>query len=374
MRIGVPREVKLEEHRVGLTPVAVGELRRAGHRVLIETGAGLDAGFGDADFEAAGAEIAASADELYAQAELIVKVKEPQPEELERLRADQVLFGYLHLAAEPELTRGLMACGVTAIAYETVTGPDGGLPLLAPMSRIAGRMAVQVGAHFLEAHAGGMGVLLGGAPGVPPARVLIIGAGIAGTSAAEIAVGLLADVTIVDNDIRKLEHLAARYDNRVRTVYSTADAIARGTADAALVIGTVLVPGRSAPKLVTRDMISAMRPGSVVVDVAIDQGGCFETSRPTSHAKPVFDVDGVLHYCVTNIPGAVPRTATQALVNATLPYVRALADRGWRQALERDPGLSAGLNVAAGEVRHPAVAAELQRRGSEPESAPTHSP
>ncbi|MBN1240463.1 MAG: alanine dehydrogenase [Gammaproteobacteria bacterium] len=361
MRIGSPREIKNEEHRVGLTPAAVRELTAAGHTLLIESGAGVDAGFADADYEASGARLVASADELYAQSELIVKVKEPQRQELDRLRPDHVLFGYLHLAAEPELARALMDRGVTAIAYETVTGPGNSLPLLAPMSRIAGRMAVQVGAHHLEKPAGGMGVLLGGAPGVAAARVLVIGAGIAGTSAVEIAVGMQADVTVVDNDVGKLERLASRYENRVRTVYSTADAIARYTADAALVVGTVLVPGRSAPKLVTRDMVAGMRAGAVMVDVAIDQGGCFETSRPTTHADPVYSVDGVLHYCVTNIPGAVPRTATHALVNSTLPHVRSLADHGWRKALERDPHLAGGLNVQGGSLRHPAVAAELGR-------------
>jgi alanine dehydrogenase len=373
MRIGVPKEVKREEHRVGLTPAAASELLRAGHGVLIESGAGVDAGFSNADFESAGAQIVATAEELYAQAELIVKVKEPQPAELRQLRADHVLFSYLHLAADPELVSGLVSSGVTAIAYETVTAPGGALPLLAPMSRIAGRMAVQVGAHHLEKPAGGMGVLLGGAPGVPSARVLIIGAGIAGTSAAEIAIAYQADVTVIDNNVEKLERLAARFENRVRTVYSTTDAIMRGTADSTLVIGTVLVPGRSAPKLVTRGMIAAMQPGAVVVDVAIDQGGCFETSRPTSHADPVYVVDGVVHYCVTNIPGAVPRTATHALVNATLPYIRALADSGWEAALQRDPHLAAGLNVQGGELRHTAVAADLQRiAGSSAASA--HSP
>ena len=361
MRIGVPAEIKVEEHRVGLTPAAARELTAAGHTVLIERGAGVEAGFGDADYEGAGAGIVDTAEELYAESELVVKVKEPLQGELERLRPDHVLFGYLHLAAAPELTRALMSRGVTAFAYETVTGTQDALPLLAPMSRIAGRMAVQIGAHHLEKPGGGMGVLLGGAAGVAPARALIIGGGIAGTSAVEIAVGMQADVTVVDNDIGKLERLAARYENRIRTVYSTADAIARYSADAALVVGTVLIPGRSAPKLLTRDMVTAMRPGAVVVDVAIDQGGCFETSRPTTHVDPVYKVDGVLHYCVTNIPGAVPRTATHALVNATLPYIRALADNGWQRAVEDDPHLAAGLNVAGGRVRHPAVAAELQR-------------
>jgi alanine dehydrogenase len=365
MRVGVPREIKTHEYRVGLTPGAVNELVRGGHEVHVERGAGLGAGHSDEDYARAGATRADSADALYGAAELIVKVKEPQPQEWRLLGRRHVLFGYLHLAAEPELAAALQASGVTAIAYETVTAPDGRLPLLAPMSRIAGRMAVQVGAHFLEKPSGGAGRLLGGVPGVAPSRVVVIGAGTAGTSAVEVAVGLQADVTVLDNDLRKLERLAVRYETRVRTLYSTHATIADSVAGANFVIGTVLVPGRSAPKLVTRAMIASMPPGSVAVDVAIDQGGSFETSRPTSHTEPVYTVDDVLHYCVTNIPGAVPRTSTYALVNATLPYVRALADLGWRPALERDPGLAAGLNVQGGELRHPGVAADLARRTAE---------
>jgi alanine dehydrogenase len=364
VRIGVPKEIKTHEYRVGLTPAATAELVDAGHGVAIERGAGLGAGYSDEQYQAAGAEIADSAEALYGGAELIVKVKEPQASECALLNEGHVLFGYLHLAAEPQLAAALVASGVTAIAYETVTSPGGGLPLLAPMSRIAGRMAVQVGAHFLEKPAGGAGVLLGGVPGVAPARVTIIGAGNAGTSAAEVAVGLQADVTVIDNQPEKLERLNVRYENRIKTVYSTREAIARSLAGARMVVGTVLVAGRSAPKLVTREMIRSMPPGSVAVDVAIDQGGSFETSRPTTHADPVYTVDGVLHYCVTNIPGAVPRTATQALVNSTLPYVRRLADLGWRKALERDPHLAAGLNVQGGELRHAGVAADLERRSS----------
>lgn len=359
MRIAVPREIKSDEYRVGLTPVAVAELRRAGHEVLVERGAGVGSAFEDGNFEAAGATIVATAEELYARAELIVKVKEPQESEVEWLREDHVLFGYLHLAAIPSLAKALMRSRVTAIAYETVTGPGGALPLLAPMSRIAGRFSVQVGAHHLERPAGGLGVLLGGVPGVPPARVLVLGAGIAGTSAVEIAVGLQADVTVIDNNVDKLERLSARFGNRIHTLYSTTEAIASGTAESVLVIGTVLVPGRSAPKLVTREMVRNMQNGAVVVDVAIDQGGCFETSRPTTHAEPTYESEGVLHYCVANIPGAVPRTSTLALVNSTLPYVRALADHGWEAALERDAHLAEGLNVQGGVIRHPAVAAEL---------------
>ncbi|HEU4617507.1 MAG TPA: alanine dehydrogenase [Gammaproteobacteria bacterium] len=361
MRIGVPKEVKTEEYRVGLTPAAAAELVRSGHSVVVERGAGVGAGYSDEDYARAGAASAASAEALYRGAELIVKVKEPQPEELARLGEQHVLFSYLHLAAEPALAGALAGSGVTAIAYETVTGPGGALPLLAPMSRIAGRMAVQAGAHFLEKPAGGAGVLLGGVPGVAPGRVVVIGAGMAGTSAVEVAVGLEARVVVIDNNLEKLERIAVRFGSRVETVYSTHDSIAAGVAGADLAVGTVLVPGRSAPKLVTRAMIASMRPGSVVVDVAIDQGGCFETSRPTTHAEPVYAVDGVLHYCVTNIPGAVPRTSTQALVHATLPYVRAIADLGWRGALERDPHLAAGLNVEGGEIRHPGIAADLAR-------------
>ncbi|HEX7082140.1 MAG TPA: alanine dehydrogenase [Gammaproteobacteria bacterium] len=360
MRIGVPREIKSDEHRVALTPAAAATLVRAGHEVLIETGAGIGAGLGDAEFESAGARIVPSTEALFDEAELIVKVKEPQLEELALLRPEHVLFGYLHLAADPELARGLLKARVTAIAYETVTSPNGGLPLLAPMSRIAGRMAVQAGAHHLERTAGGMGVLLGGVPGVPPARVTVIGAGVAGTGAIESAIGHGADVVALDTDVAKLERLAARFESRIRTEYSTPDAIARNLAESALAVGTVLVPGRSAPKLVSREMIAAMPRGAVVADVAIDQGGCFATSRPTTHADPVYEVDGVLHYCVTNIPAAVPRTATFALVNATLPYVRALADNGWKKAMKLDPHLAAGLNVADGRVRNEAVAADLE--------------
>ena len=362
MRIGVPKEIKSDEHRVGLTPAAVHELVRTGHGVLVETEAGAGAGFDDADFAAAGATVVGSAEALFAQSELLVKIKEPQRSELALLRRDHVLFGYLHLAADPELAEALLRSGVTAIAYETVTSAAGGLPLLAPMSRIAGRMAVQAGAHHLERTSGGRGVLLGGVPGVAAARVTVIGAGVAGTGAVEAAVGFRADVTVIDNDLDKLERLAARFENGIRTLYSTADAIARSVTESSLVVGTVLIPGRSAPKLVTAEMIAAMPRGAVAADVAIDQGGCFETSRPTTHADPVYSVGGVLHYCVTNIPAAVPRTATQALVNVTLPYVRKLADFGFRAAVERDPHLANGLNVQGGELRNEAVAADLDAR------------
>jgi alanine dehydrogenase len=361
MRIGVPKEIKSQEYRVGLTPRAVAELVRAGHAVDVERGAGTGAGYADDDYARVGAALCESPQGVYGNAELIVKVKEPQPAELPLLRRGQLLFSYLHLAAEPELADALAKSGVTALAYETVSAPGHGLPLLAPMSRIAGRMSVQVGAHYLEKPAGGAGLLLGGVPGVSPARVVVVGGGVAGTNAVEMAVGLQANVTVIDNDVEKLERLAARFENRIETVYSTHEAIAASVAGANLVIGTVLVPGRSAPKLVTRAMLATLPPGSVAVDVAIDQGGSFETSRPTSHADPVFSVDGVLHYCVTNIPGAVPRTSTQALVHATLPYVRALADQGWPRALERYSQLAGGLNVEGGEIRHPGIAADLAR-------------
>ena len=355
MRIGVPKEIKVHEYRVGLTPDGVARLDREGHRVMVETGAGAGAGFDDAQYTAAGAEIAPHADAVFESSELIVKVKEPQLQECARLSSGQVLFAYLHLAADPAQAHALMRCGTTAIAYETVTDARGTLPLLKPMSCIAGRMAAQVGAHYLEMPSG-RGVLLGGVAGVPPGRVVVVGAGVAGTNALEMAVGLQADVTVADIDLDRLEALAARFGNRIRTLYSTPEAIARAVKAADLVIGSVLIPGASAPKLVTREMVHTMNPGSVLVDIAIDQGGCFETSRPTSHADPVYIQSGVVHYAVTNMPGAVPRTATLALTNATLPHVRSLARWGWRQAVQRDPHLRSGLQVSAGTIKHPAVA------------------
>ena len=358
MRIGVPKEIKNHEYRVGLTPDATTRLTREGHRVLVETGAGVGAGFDDAEYTAAGAEIVADADSVFSAAEMIVKVKEPQLEECARLSPGQILFTYLHLAADPEQARALMRSGATAIAYETVTDAQGTLPLLKPMSCIAGRMATQVGAHYLEMPTG-RGMLLGGVPGVAPGRVVVVGAGVAGTNALEMAVGLQADVTVLDIDLARLEELSTRFGNRIRTLYSTPEVIAREVRTADLVIGSVLIPGASAPRLVTRDMVRSMRPGSVLVDIAIDQGGCFETSRPTSHADPVY-VDGrVVHYAVTNMPGAVPRTATLALTNATLPHVLSLARLGWRQAVQRDPHLRNGVNVSAGEIKHRAVAEAL---------------
>ncbi len=358
MQIGVPKEIKIHEYRVGLTPDAAARLTREGHRVLVETGAGAGAGFDDQEYTAAGAEIMADGSSVFGAAELIVKVKEPQLEECAMLSPDQVLFTYLHLAADPEQARALMRSGATAIAYETVTDAHGTLPLLKPMSCIAGRMATQVGAHYLEMPSG-RGVLLGGVPGVAPARVVVVGAGAAGTNALEMAVGLQADVTVLDIDLARLEELATRFGNRIRTLYSTPEAIAREVRTADLVIGSVLIPGASAPKLVTREMVRSMRPGSVLVDIAIDQGGCFETSRPTSHADPVYVESGAVHYAVTNMPGAVPRTATLALTNATIPHVRSLARLGWRQAVQRDPHLRNGVNVSAGEIRHRAVAEAL---------------
>jgi alanine dehydrogenase len=360
MRIGVPREIKVHEYRVGLVPAAVRELVAAGHEVLIETHAGEGVGILDLQYEAAGASIARTAAEVFRFADLIVKVKEPQLAECHMLRAGQVLFTFLHLAADPAQARALMDSGCTAIAYETVTAPDGSLPLLTPMSEVAGRMSIQVAASCLQKANGGSGILLGGVPGVAPARVVVLGGGVAGTQAIEMAVGLQADVTVIDRSIKRLRELAALYGNRLTTLYSTMDAIEQAVIEADVVIGTVLIPGAAAPKLVTRAMVAQMKPLSVIVDVSIDQGGCLETSKPTSHAQPTYNVDGVIHYCVTNMPGAVPRTSTYALTNATLPFVRALADHGWQAALKRDPHLARGLNVHDGEIKHEAVARSLE--------------
>jgi alanine dehydrogenase len=359
MKIGVPKEIKIHEYRVGLVPAGVRELVDAGHQVLVETGAGAGIGFEDAHYRAAGASIAATPAEVFATSELVVKVKEPQIAECRQLRKGQVLFTYLHLAADPEQTAALLASNATAIAYETVTATDGSLPLLTPMSEVAGRMSVQVGANCLQKANGGFGVLLGGVPGVAPAKVVVLGGGVSGTHAAEMAVGLRADVTVVDRSVKRLRELSAIFGNQLKTVYSTAQAIEDLVRDADLVIGAVLIAGAAAPKLVTRAMVKSMKPGTVLVDIAIDQGGCFETSRPTSHAEPTYVLDGVIHYCVTNMPGAVPRTSTFALTNATLPYVRALADSGWQQAIARDTGLARGLNVHAGKLTHEAVASAL---------------
>lgn len=359
MKIGVPKEIKIHEYRVGLIPAGVRELVDSGHHVLVQSGAGAGIGFEDSHYQYAGATIAQRAQEVFASADLVVKVKEPQIAECQQLRSGQTLFTYLHLAADREQAQALLASGATAIAYETVTAPDGSLPLLTPMSEVAGRMSVQVGANSLQKANGGCGVLLGGVPGVAPAKVVILGGGVSGTHAAEMAVGLRADVTVVDRSVKRLRELSSIFGSQLKTVYSTAHAIEELVRDADLVIGAVLIAGAAAPKLVSRAMVKTMKPGAVLVDIAIDQGGCFETSRPTTHAEPTYVVDGVIHYCVTNMPGAVPRTSTFALTNATLPYVRALADHGWRKALANDPGLAHGLNVHAGELTHEAVASAL---------------
>ncbi|KON82428.1 alanine dehydrogenase [Azoarcus sp. PA01] len=359
MLVGVPREIKVHEYRVGLTPASVREVVAHGHEVIVERDAGRGIGASDDDYRHAGARIEDDAAALYAAAELIVKVKEPQPAERMRLNAGQVLFTYLHLAPDPQQANDLLASGVTAIAYETVGDADGGLPLLAPMSEVAGRMSVQAGAHCLEKAAGGRGLLLGGVPGVEPARVVILGGGVVGSNAALIALGMGAAVTIVDRSVAVLRRLGERFGTQLHTLHASADAIEAAVLDADLVIGAVLVPGAAAPKLVTRDIVRRMRAGTVVVDVAIDQGGCFETSRPTTHADPTFVVDEVVHYCVANMPGAVARTSTLALNAATLPCVLALADQGWREALRDDPYLARGLNIWDGRVMHPGVAAAL---------------
>ena len=360
MLIGVPKEVKVLEHRVGLTPASVREVVLHGHQAIVERGAGAGIGATDDDYARAGASLADGADEVYARAGLVVKVKEPQPPEIAMLRPGQALFTYLHVAPDPEQTAGLIASGAIAIAYETVTSPSGGLPLLAPMSEVAGRMAVQAGAHHLEKAPGGKGVLLGGVPGVEAARVVVLGGGVVGTHAIAVALGVGAEVSVIDRSVDVLRRLAAQFGPALRTVYSTRDAIEAQVASADLVIGGVLIPGAQAPKLVTRAMIGRMERGSVVVDVAIDQGGCFETSRPTTHADPVYETDGVIHYCVANMPGGVPRTSTHALNHATLPFVLALAGKGWKRALAEDPHLANGLNVAAGQVTCRPVA-EAQR-------------
>jgi alanine dehydrogenase len=359
MHIGVPREIKVHEYRAGLVPAGVRELVASGHRVTVEHGAGAGIGVEDADYVAAGASIAAGAAQVFGQAELIVKVKEPQLPEIEMLSPGQVLFTYLHLAADPAQAQALMRSGCTAIAYETVTAANGSLPLLTPMSEVAGRMSVQVAAACLQKAAGGAGILMGGVPGVAPVKAVILGGGVAGTHAAQIALGMGADVTVVERSLERLRQLAAQFGPALRTAYSTAHTLEQLVAGADVVIGAVLIPGAAAPKLVTRAMIRSMRPGSVVVDIAIDQGGCFETSHPTTHAEPTFVVDGVTHYCVANMPGAVPRTSAFALTQATLPYVRQLAALGWQAALQRDPGFAQGLNVHAGRITHEAVAQAL---------------
>ena len=359
MLIGVPREIKDQEHRVGLTPASVREIAAHSHEVLIETNAGAGIGATDADYAKAGAAIAANAEEVFAKAEMIVKVKEPQAAERKRLRRGQVLFTYLHLAPDPEQAKDLIASGAICIAYETITDAHGGLPLLAPMSEVAGRMAVQAGAHCLEKAQGGMGILLGGVVGVPPAKIVILGAGVVGANAAQIAVGSGAHVVVLDRDIGKLRRIEDLFGARAVTVYSNQDNLERHVLSADLVIGAVLVAGAAAPKLVTREMVAKMKKGAVLVDVAIDQGGCFETSKPTTHTNPTYMVDGVVHYCVANMPGGVPRTSTFALNNATLPYVLQLADMGYRDAMRRNAHLMAGLNVHEGRVTNKPVSEAL---------------
>jgi alanine dehydrogenase len=359
MLIGVPKETKTHEYRVGLVPGSVRELAHHRHEVVVETGAGAGIGFDDRAYEAAGARILPSASAVFAAAELIVKVKEPQPQEAELLRREQILLTYLHLAADRILTQELVRSGAIAIAYETVTDARGGLPLLAPMSEVAGRMAVQVGAHCLEKEQGGIGVLLGGVPGVPAAKVVILGGGVAGTNAARMAMGMEAYVTVVDRSLPRLYELDLQFGAQLHTLYSTMENIEREVTAADLVIGAVLIPGAAAPRLVKRELVRAMRPGTVIVDISIDQGGCFETSRPTTHAAPTYIEEGVVHYCVTNMPGAVARTSTVALNNATLPFVLAIAELGWRRALSEDPHLRQGLNICRGRITHPAVAHAL---------------
>jgi alanine dehydrogenase len=359
VRIGVPKEIKVLENRVGLVPGSVRELVANGHEVVVERDAGQGIGMDDAAYERAGARVVSNAAEVFAAAEMIVKVKEPQAAERRMLRPGQVLFTYLHLAPDPEQAADLVAGGAVCIAYETVTSPQGGLPLLAPMSEVAGRMAVQAGAYYLEKPHGGLGVLLGGVPGVDPAKVVVLGGGVVGTHAIDIALGMGADVWVLDRNVDVLRRLWTQFGRPLNTVFSTRDAIERHVTAADLVIGGVLIPGAAAPRLVSRELVSRMKPGSVVVDVAIDQGGCFETSRPTTHADPVYVVDGVTHYCVANMPGGVPRTSTFALNNATLPFVLALAGKGWKRALAEDAHLREGLNIAHGKVTCAPVAEAL---------------
>ncbi|PVH29111.1 alanine dehydrogenase [Pararhodobacter oceanensis] len=359
MQIGCPKEIKPQEFRVGMTPAAAQEAVAAGHTVIVERGAGLGAGFTDEDYRAAGAGIVDTPEEIFASAEMVVKVKEPQPAERRLLREGQLLFTYLHLAPDAAQTRDLLDSGCTAIAYETVTDRNGGLPLLAPMSEVAGRLAPQVGAWTLQKANGGLGVLLGGVPGVRPANVVIVGGGVVGTAAARVAVGMGANVTVLDRSIPRMSYLDDVFMGRLTTQFSTAAALADLLPSADLVIGAVLIPGAAAPKLVSRAQLSTMQAGAVLVDVAIDQGGCFETSRATTHADPIYEVDGVMHYCVANMPGAVARTSTQALGNATLPFLMALANKGWRKACADDPHLLNGLNVHAGQVTYAAVGTAL---------------
>ncbi|MEC9415902.1 MAG: alanine dehydrogenase [Pseudomonadota bacterium] len=359
MKVGVPKEIKVLEYRVGMVPSGVKELADDGHEVFVETNAGAGIGMTDDDYINAGAIILGSAKEVFDASELIIKVKEPQLKECKILRSDQVLFTYLHLAADPEQAAALVQSGVTAIAYETVTADNGSLPLLTPMSAVAGRLSIQAGAYALQKANGGRGVLLGGVPGVKPGQVLVIGGGVSGTHAAEMAIGLGAEVTILDRSIPRLKQLDEIFGNRINTQHSTKEAIDNMVVESDLVIGAVLIAGAAAPKLVTKEHVAAMRSGAVMVDISIDQGGCFETSRPTTHAEPTYVVDDVVHYCVTNMPGAVPRTSTLALTNATLPFIKSLANLGWLEALKNDSHLLNGLNVHDGHINFEAVAQEL---------------
>lgn len=369
MRVGVPKEIKNNESRVGLTPTSVQEYINHGHSVLVEKNAGADIGFSDSDYEIAGAAIAATAAEIFEKSELIIKIKEPQAVERQMLNHQHTLFTYLHLAPDIEQTKELIASGATCIAYETVTDNHGRLPLLTPMSQVAGRMSIQVGAHYLEKNNGGAGVLLGGVPGVEQGKVTIIGSGVVGENAAQMALGLGADVTIIGRNTYTLARLAAKYGTALKTIYSTSSTIAEHVANSNLVIGSVLVKGALTPKLVTAEMIKEMMPGSVVVDVAVDQGGCFATSRPTTHSDPTYIVDDVIHYCVANMPGAVPRTSTNALNNATLPFGLAIADHGYRTALKNNAFLREGLNICRGQVTYSAVAKAIGCEFVDPLSA-----
>ncbi len=359
MLIGCPKEIKNQEYRVGITPQAALEAIANGHKVIIQKGAGVGAGFPDADYLAVGAGIDDTADEIFAKAEMVVKVKEPQPAERAQLRENQVLFTYLHLAPDPDQTRDLLKSGVTAIAYETVTDRSGGLPLLAPMSEVAGKLAPQVGAWTLQKANGGRGVLMGGVPGVAPAKVVVIGGGVVGTHAAKVAAGMGADVTVLDMSLARMRYLDDVFARDFKTVYASRGNTAELVADADMVIGAVLIPGAAAPKLVSRAQLSTMRPGAAIVDVAIDQGGCFETSHATTHDDPIYEVDGIMHYCVANMPGAVARTSTIALGNATMPFMLALANKGWRRACEEDEHLLNGLNTHAGNLTYAAVGKAL---------------
>jgi alanine dehydrogenase len=369
MLVGVPKEIKTHEYRVGLTPSSVKELVRAGAEVVVEKNAGLGIGIDDQGYIDAGARIASTSDEIFASADLIVKVKEPQAEECLKLRENQTIFTYLHLAPDPYQAKLLKASGCTAIAYETVTQYDGGLPLLSPMSQVAGRMSIQAGAHCLEKANGGSGVLLGGVPGVEPGHVVIIGGGVVGTHAAEMALGLGASVTVLDKSLVRIQQLQAQFGARLNTIYATHESIEHYTLQADLVVGAVLIPGAAAPKLITKDMLIKMRPGSVIVDVAIDQGGCIETSRPTTHHEPTYTIDGIIHYCVANMPGAVPRTSTFALNNATLPFILSLVTKGVRKALCADKHFLNGLNVHQGKITCEPVAIAIGDQYVEPEIA-----